>query len=242
MKKIKISAGLSHADYAHLADLVKESTEVGIDYIHADAADMEVLRDLQLMGGHQIVQAIRPHTHLPIEVHAYLNRIDETFIDSIAEAGANMLILNIEPYMGAPLAYIMDRCRRLGMKFGVTLTCFTPLVFAEEAVYEIDRLHLTIHGINNEEFIWRRSQLPMIKAARKLIDERNPDCELAVDGGIRADNLEELVEAGPDVVVASSAIYKHPGGIKAGYTEFRKAIDDAAEKYNVYQVVEGTSD
>ena len=126
LNKIKISGGLSHADYAHLADLVRESTEVGIDYIHADAADMEVLRDLQLMGGHQIVRAIRPHTHLPVEVHAYLNRIDETFIDSIAEAGADMLILNIEPYMGAPLAYIIDRCRRLDMKFGVTLTCFTP--------------------------------------------------------------------------------------------------------------------
>ena len=75
----------------------------------------------------------------------------------------------------------------------------------------------------------------MIKAARKLIDERNPDCELAVDGGIRADNLEELVEARPDVIVASSAIYKHPDGIKAGYDEFRKAIDDAARKYNVCQ-------
>ena len=82
MKKIKIAGGLSHINYAYIADIVKESTAIGVDYIHADAADMDVLRDLQLMGGHQIVEAIRPFTDLPIEVHAYLNHIDETFIDS----------------------------------------------------------------------------------------------------------------------------------------------------------------
>ena len=58
MKKIKIAAGLAHVDYGHLADIVKEATEAGADYIHSDAADMHDLKNMQLMGGHQIIEGI----------------------------------------------------------------------------------------------------------------------------------------------------------------------------------------
>ena len=71
MKKVKISAGLAHVNYAHIADVVKEASDAGVDYIHSDAADMHDLKNLQLMGGHQIIEAIRPITDKPIECHAY---------------------------------------------------------------------------------------------------------------------------------------------------------------------------
>ena len=60
MKKIKIAAGLAHVDYGHLADIVKEASAAGADYIHSDAADMHDLKNMQLMGGHQIIEGIRP--------------------------------------------------------------------------------------------------------------------------------------------------------------------------------------
>ena len=66
-----------------------------------------------------------------------------------------------------------------------------------------------------------------------MIDEKNPKCELAIDGGLRANNLDPLIACNPDVVVLSAAIFKDPDGYTAGVKKCRKAIDDAAAKYNL---------
>ena len=230
MKRIKIAAGLAHVDYGHMADIVKEASDADVDYIHSDAAGMHDLKNMQLMGGHQIIQGIRDYTDKPIECHAYLQSVDKLFIEKIARAGAELLILPAEWHLGAPLAYTIRYCRDFGIKFGLTIGCFTPLCFVDEALYEIDRLHIVVHGINDDNWMWRRSSIPMIRKAKEMIREKNPDCELAVDGGIRADNVEELVAQGVDVVVASSAIFKHAEGITAGVKVFRQALDNAAVK------------
>ena len=96
MKRIKIAAGLAHVDYGHIADIVKQASDAGVDYIHSDAADMHDLKNLQLMGGHMVIEGIRPYTDRPIECHAYLQSVDRLFIEKIANAGANMLILPAE--------------------------------------------------------------------------------------------------------------------------------------------------
>jgi len=233
MKKVKIVAGLAHVDYGHMADIVKEATEAGADYIHADAADMQDLKNMQLMGGYQVIEGIRPYTEKPIECHAYVQKVDKLFIEQIAAAGANMLILPAEWHLGAPLAYTIKYCRDLGMKFGLTVGCFTPLCFVDEAIYELDRLQIVVHGINDDNWMWRKSSLDIIRKAKALIAEKNPNCELCVDGGVRADNVELLVKEGVDAIVTSSQIFKHPQGITAGVKEFRAALAAAAEKYNV---------
>ena len=227
-KRVKIAAGLAFADYGKLADQVTEAESAGADYIHADACDMFDMPDCQLMGGPQVIRGIREHTKLPIECHAYLQFCDYNFVDDVADAGADMLILPSEYHMGAPLAYLMARTFKHEMKFGLTLSCFTPLVFVEEAVYEIDRLHIVVHGVRDSYWSWRRSQLPMVRKARELIDSRNPNCELCVDGGIRAENVAELIEAGADVVVNSRRIFQHEKGISAGVEEMRNALDKAS--------------
>ena len=71
MKHIKIAAGLAHVNYGRIADLVKEVSDAGVDYIHSDAADMHDLQNMKLMGGHQIIAGIRPETDKPIECHIY---------------------------------------------------------------------------------------------------------------------------------------------------------------------------
>lgn len=228
MKKVKISAGLAFADYGKLGEQVAEASRAGADYIHADACDMFDMPDCQLMGGPQVIRGIRNSTKLPIECHAYLQFCDFNFIDDVADAGADMLILPAEYHMGAPLAYMMSRTFKHNMKFGLTLGCFTPLVFVEEAVYELDRLHIVVHGVRDSYWSWRRSQLPMIERARELIDSRNPECELCVDGGIRAENVAPLVKAGADAVVNSRRIFHHENGIAAGIREMREALDSAA--------------
>ena len=105
MKRVKIAAGLAHVDYGHIADIVKEASDAGVDYIHSDAADMHDLKNLQLMGGHQIIEGIRPYTDKPIECHAYFQYVDRLFIEKIARAGCNMLILPAEHHIGAPRIY-----------------------------------------------------------------------------------------------------------------------------------------
>lgn len=237
MKHIKIAAGLAHVDYGHIADIVKEATEAGADYIHSDAADMHDLRNMKLMGGHQVIAGMRPYTNQPIECHVYTVDMDVMFIDQIAAAGANMLVLPAEHFIGAQLAYIINWCRERKMKVGLALGCYTPLCFVEESIYDIDRLHIVTHGVDEtdgaDNWGWRKSVVDLVQRARKMIDEKNPRCELAIDGGLRYDNMDPLIACNPDVIVLSSAIFKDPEGITAGVKKCRKAIDTAAEKYRL---------
>jgi ribulose-phosphate 3-epimerase len=233
MRDIKIAAGLAHVDYGHLADIVKEATEAGADYIHSDAADMHDLKNMQLMGGHQIIEGIRPYTDKPIECHIYTETCDLLFIEKLAQVGTNMLIIPAEHFIGAPLAYIINWCRERKMKIGLTIGLYTPLSFVEESIYDIDRLHIVVHGVDEtdgkDNWGWRRSCLDLLRRARKLVDEKNPKCEIAIDGGIRADNLAPLIECEPDVVVLSSAIFKDPEGITAGLKRCAAAIQKAQQ-------------
>jgi len=231
MRPIKIAAGLAHVDYGHLADIVKEATEAGADYIHSDAADMHDLKNMQLMGGHQIIEGIRPYTDKPIECHIYTETCDLLFIEKLAKVGTNLLIIPAEHFIGAPLAYIINWCRERKMKIGLTIGLYTPLSFVEESIYDIDRLHIVVHGVDEtdgkDNWGWRRSCLDLLRRARKLVDEKNPGCEIAIDGGIRADNLAPLIQCQPDVVVLSSAIFKDPEGITAGFKRCATAIQKA---------------
>lgn len=219
MKHIKIAAGLAHVNYGHISAVVKEAMDAGVDYVHSDAADMHDLKNMQLMGGHQIIEAIRPVTDKPIECHIYTRDCDRLFIEKIAAAGCNLLIIPAEHFLGAPLAYIINYCREFGMKVGLTIGCYTPLCFVDEAIYDIDRLQIVVHGVDEtdgkDNWGWRKSAVDLVKRARKMIDEKNPKCELAIDGGLRSDNMEPLIECNPDVVILSSAIFKDKDGITA---------------------------
>lgn len=237
MKHIKIAAGLAHVSYARIADKVIEADKAGADYIHSDAADMYDLKNMQLMGGPQIIAGIREVTGKPVECHIYTRECDRLFIEKLAAAGTSMLIVPAEHFIGAPLAYIINYCREFGMKIGLTVGCYTPLCFVDESIYDIDRLHIVTHGVDEtdgqDNWGWRSSVLPMIRKARKMIDERNPKCELAIDGGLRHDNMEPLIECSPDVIALSSAVFKDPDGITAGVKKCRKSIDLAAEKFGL---------
>lgn len=232
MSHVKIAAGLAFADYGRVGEQVAEAARAGVDYIHADACDMFDMPDCQLMGGPQVIRGIRPYTGLPIECHAYLQFCDFNFVDEVADAGANMLILPAEYHMGAPLVYLLTRARKKGLKFGLTLCCFTPLCFVEEAVYELDRLHIVVHGVGDSYWGYRKSQVPMVQKARELIDKKNPNCELCVDGGIKPDikELQPLIDAGADVVESSRPIFKHEAGIAKGVEQMRTALNAAQAK------------
>lgn len=237
MKHIKIAAGLAHVSYARILDRALEADKAGVDYIHSDAADMYDLKNMQLMGGHQIIAGLREEITKPIECHIYTRECDRLFIEKLAAAKCSMLIIPAEQFIGAPLAYIINYCREFGMKIGLTLGCYTPLCFVDESVNDIDSLHIVTHGVDEtdgqENWGWRKSAPDLVRRARELIDRKNPRCELAIDGGLRHDNMELLVRENPDVVILSSAIFRDPDGITAGVKKCRAALDGIAEKYKL---------
>ena len=113
----------------------------------------------------------------------------------------------------------------------------TPLCFVEESIYDIDRLHIVTHGVDEtdgkDNWGWRRSVLDLVKRARLMVDEKNPKCELAIDGGLRVDNMDLLIGCNPDVIVLSSAIFKDANGIREAVKKCRHAIDESAKKYEL---------
>lgn len=238
MKKIQIAAGMAGKfDYGNVQRDMKEALDAGADICHSDAADMQDLKNLQLVGGHLIIKAVKQVTDKPIECHFYTETCDRLFIEKIAAAGCTMLILPAEHFLGAPLAYIINWCHDFGMKIGLTIGCYTPLSFVEESIYDIDRLHVVIHGAGEppegeEKWAWRRSSINLLERSRELIDKCNPTCELAIDGGIRTHNLEALVKFKPDVMIFTTALYADKEkGITQSVKELRAAIDDATKKH-----------
>lgn len=228
MKKIKIAAGMSEGfDYGRVMELMKEAMDAGCDYCHSDAADMYEVRDLQLIGGHNIMYYVRKITEKPIECHFYTQECDLLFIEKIAMVGCNMLILPAERFIGAQLVSVINWCREKDMKVGLTIGSYAPLSLVEEAVYDIDRLHVETQGAGDH---LRESSLDLIRRARKLIDEKNPSCELSVEGKISPENLEKVVACMPDMIVFSDAVFEEPEGIATGVKKCREAVDRAAKK------------
>ena len=123
------------------------------------------------------------------------------------------------------------------MKIGLAIGGYTPLCFVDEAIYDIDRLQVIVHGVDEtdgkDNWGWRRTAVDLVRRARNLINEKHPKCELAIDGGLRHNNMEPLLECNPDVVILSSAIFKDPDGIEAGVRKCRKALDDASLKFDL---------
>ncbi len=230
MKRVKIAAGLSHVDFGHLYDAVAAASAAGVDYIHADCADMtSITRGPLMPGGAQIIAGIRPATTLPIEVHAHVQGATVSFIDDLAKAGANLVILPALYYMDARLLGLLRRAREIGLKFGFTITAGAPLCVVEESLCWLDRIHITTHDAVPDGRL-KEAALPMVRRARQLIDERNPNCELCCDGGIKLENLHKVVAAGADVIEFCRPIFRAKEGIPAAVQRLRKAIDEASAK------------
>ena len=134
-----------------------------------------------------------------------------------------MLILPAERFIGAQLVSIINWCQEKNIKVGLSIGSYTPLSQIEEAIYDIDRLHIETKAKGNT---YRPSSLDLIKRARKLIDEKNPSCELSIEGGINKDNITEFVKCEPDVIVVSSAIFEDPDKIEENVKELRKIINN----------------
>jgi len=206
------------ADFARLGEQVTLTEQAGADRIHVDVMDGHFVPNLSI--GPAIVKSLRPVTKLPIECHLMIEDPDR-YIKAFADAGADTILVHVE--VCKHLDQTIRAIRALGKKAGVVLNPATPALLTSEILAEVSLvLIMTVNpGFGGQEFL--ASTLPKIRAMRDLIDRVNPGVELEVDGGIDASTAPKAVEAGATVLVAGSAIFRHPGGVAAGMDALRTA-------------------
>ncbi len=208
---IKISPSILSADFARLGEEIKAVEAAGADFIHIDVMDGRFVPNLTV--GPLIVEAARSVTTLPLDVHLMIVEPDN-LIPAFIKAGASIVTVHIEacPHLHRTIQGI----KQLGAKAGVSLNPATPVATIEEILEEIDLLLIMSvnPGFGGQTFIPKT--LEKIRTARNMIEARQLSTYLEVDGGIKADNVRQVISAGANVLVAGSAIFKS--------TDYTKAI------------------
>jgi len=199
---IKIAPSILSADFARLGEEIKAIDTGGADYVHVDVMDGHFVPNITI--GPLIVEAIRPVTKLPLDVHLMIENPD-LYISDFAKAGADIIVVHAE--VATHLHRSIQLIKSLGKKAGVSLNPATPLSALEMVLPDIDlALLMTVNpGFGGQSFI--ENCLPKISKLRKMIDALGKPIELEVDGGVKIDNIEQIAAAGADVFVAGSAVF-----------------------------------
>lgn len=207
---IKIAPSILSANFARLGDEIKDVERGGADYIHVDVMDGHFVPNITI--GPLIVEAIRPVTKLPLDVHLMIENPDK-YIGNFAKAGADIITVHVEACKH--LHRTIQQIRAEGVKPGVVLNPHTPVSIIEHVLEDIDLvLLMTVNpGFGGQSFI--NSVLPKIKQVADMVKERNLQVEIEVDGGVNVETAKLCIEAGANVLVAGSAIYNQQDRGKA---------------------------
>lgn len=199
---IKIAPSILSADFARLGEEIKAIDAAGADYVHVDVMDGHFVPNITI--GPLIVEAIRPVTNLPLDVHLMIENPDQ-YIPGFAKAGADIIVVHAEST--AHLHRTVQLIKSLGKKAGVSLNPGTSLSAFDMILPDIDlALLMTVNpGFGGQSFI--DSCLPKITELRQRITASGKSIELQVDGGVKVDNIERIAAAGADVFVAGSAVF-----------------------------------
>lgn len=200
---MKIAPSILAADFARLGEEIQDVENGGADYIHIDVMDGHFVPNITM--GPQVVAAIRPLTDLTLDVHLMIENPDQ-YIPDFIKAGADIVSVHVEacPHLHRTIHLIKEQ----GAKAGVVLNPATPIDTIQHVLDEIDLvLLMTVNpGFGGQTFI--ESVLPKIRMLSNKIKKKRLSVEIEVDGGINAKTAKVCRDAGTDVFVAGSAIFK----------------------------------
>lgn len=215
---IKIQPSLLSSDFSDLKNEIKNCEDAGADILHLDIMDGHFVPNITF--GPPVVKAIRSRTELPLDCHLMIEKPDN-YIPNFAEAGADMISVHVEavPHLHRSLALI----KSFDKKAGIALNPITPLEYAFEAAQYCDFILLMSvnPGFGGQSFI--ESFLQRSNKLRQFLDDNGlHNVEIQVDGGIKADNIELVVDAGASMIVSGSGLFK--GDLKKNITKMRDNI------------------
>ena len=202
MQKFMMAPSILSADFSRLGDEIRAVEDGGADVIHVDVMDGHFVPNITI--GPPVVASVRRITDLPLDVHLMITDADR-YIEDFARAGADWITVHVEacPHLHRTIS----RIKELGKKAGAVLNPATPLVTLDEILDDVDLVMLMSvnPGFGGQSFI--RSSINKIKNLRKMIDERDLEVGIEVDGGVSPATIAEVAGAGGNIFVAGSAVF-----------------------------------
>ena len=201
----KLSPSILSADFANLQRDIQDIEANGADWVHVDVMDGIFVPNISI--GIPVVQAIRPVTQLPLDVHLMIDR-PIRYVEQFVKAGADWLTIHVEADQPQNTLEALDKIRELGCKAAISLKPRTPAEVAIPYLEKCDMiLVMTVEpGFGGQKFM--ADQMDKIRQLREWLDDVNPDCVIEVDGGVDSVTCEVCKEAGAQVLVAGSAYFK----------------------------------
>jgi len=213
-----LAPSILSADFSNLHQQIRLIEIGGADWIHCDVMDGHFVPNISF--GSVIVKAAKASSVLPLDVHLMIENADD-YIKGFVNAGAVFITVHQEAVIH--LNRTITRIKELGAKAGVSINPSTPVAPLKDIVEEIDLLLIMSvnPGFGGQSFI--KSSLRKIEEAAKLRSKMNSNFLIEVDGGISINNVKDILDAGADVIVAGSSIFKSDN-ISAATTELKNII------------------
>ncbi len=201
--KIRIAPSILSADFARLGAEIEAVTKAGADDIHVDVMDGHFVPNITI--GPAVVKALRPHTQLPFDVHLMIAPVDP-YIEAFATAGADGI--TVHPEAGPHIHRTLQLIKSFGKRPGVVLNPGTPIAALDNLIDLVDLvLIMSVNpGFGGQSFI--TSQLKKIEAAATRIAKSGRAIALEVDGGITPETAKQAIDAGADMLVAGTAVFR----------------------------------
>ena len=205
MHAVKIAPSILSADFSRLKDEIQAVEAAGADWLHVDVMDGHFVPNITI--GPVVVESIRRVTAIPLDVHLMITDPDK-YAPEFIKAGADWV--SIHPDTCADPKASLERIRELGARASVAVNPDVPVGHVQACFADVDMiLMMTVFpGFGGQAFI--PGVLPKIEAVRKIVDERKLHALVEADGGIKTDNIDQLVRAGAEVIVSGSGIFKTP--------------------------------